>query len=450
MDRVTPTVSGRRGSGAAGGEEPGVAEASGTERLDAAVWRTRLPGGPRVLSERIDGVASAAVGIWIPHGAAHDAPSEGGASHLLEHLVFKGTRKRSARDLALEVERVGGSVDGYTTHEFTAFEARVPADQLDRALDVLADLVFHPLLRRRDLELERQVVLEEISEMEDDPEDTAFELHGELLYAGHPYGASILGTRETVSALDVDTLRRIHAERFVGPAVVVAAAGRVDHEALLDRVRELVPEGNGRPAAGVPDVDGGGGGRRRLTRPGIRQAHIVVGGTTVPYRDPLRWALVLVDAALGGGMSSRLFQRIREDLGLAYTVYSFHGFHAAGGHLGAYVGTGAATADRARDVLLEEVARVAEEGLTVEELDGAKTQLRGRILLSLESPGARVARLASIALYGEPFRTLDEVAARVDRVTEGEARAAAALLDPDRLALLELVPEVATRGGAEP
>ena len=182
-----------------------MAPATGeTERLDEAVWRTRLPGGPRVLSERIDGVASAAVGIWIPHGAAHENPSERGVSHLLEHLVFKGTERRSARDLALEVERVGGSVDGYTTHEFTAFEARVPADQLDRALDVRADLVFHPLLRPADLELERQVVLEEISEMEDDPEDLAFELHGELLYGGHPYGTPILGTRETVRALDTD------------------------------------------------------------------------------------------------------------------------------------------------------------------------------------------------------------------------------------------------------
>ena len=443
------------GAGSRSGVGPGpagVVEAGETRRLDEGVWATRIPDGPLVLSERIEGVRSISVGLWIPHGAAHEPPAMRGASHLLEHLVFKGTRRRSARELALAVERLGGALDAFTTHEFTAFEVRAPHDALDPSLDVLTDLVFHPELRPDDLELERQVVLEEIAEAEDDPADVAFERHVEFLYDGHPYGAPILGTADTVRALDRETLRRLHADRFTAREAIVSAAGRLDHLTLVQRVRSLVPlearasspeaVANLSPGAlDVPPIREGGRGLRRVGREGGRQVHLVVGALTVPQRHPLRYALVLLDTALGAGMSSRLFQRVREELGLAYTVYSFHTFHREGGHAGAYVGTGPATVDQAREVLLEELRSVAEEGLDAREVEEGRTQLRGRLSLSLETPPSRMARLAGLALYDEPYRGLEEIARRVEAITRDEVQEAAALLHPDRLAIVELRPD---------
>lgn len=396
----------------------------------------------------MEGVRSVAVGLWIRQGGAHEGPDERGISHLLEHMVFKGTRRRSARELVLAVERIGGALDAYTSHEATAYQARVPHQALAEAIDVVADLAFHPTLRRRDLEAERNVILEELSALEDVPEELVFDLHAEFLYDGHPYGSSVLGTPESVAGFDEEDLRRLHRSRYGGGNSVIAAAGRVDHEELVERVRELVPvdgaEGPPRP----PPVQGGGRGRRRTARAGGRQSHIVAGALTVPYAHPLRHAIVLVESALGGGMSSRLFQRVREELGLAYSVYTFHSFYAQGGHAGAYVGTSPQTATAALDALLEELRRMAEEGLTPEEARAAKEQLAGRLMLSLEAPAARMSRLAALAIYDEPYRTLEEAAARIHAVSEEELREAAALWHPDRLAVLELAPGDPASSGA--
>lgn len=413
---------------------------AGTERLDETVWRTRIPDGPVVLSERLEGVRSVALGLWVRQGTALERPEERGISHLLEHMVFKGTRRRSARDLVLEVERIGGAVDAFTGHEVTAYHARVPDEALGPALDVLADLAFRPSLRARDLDPERKVILEELAALEDTPEELVFELQAAHLFDGHPYGAPILGTAESVSRLDAAALRRLHRASYRGPNTVVAAAGRLDHVRLVDLARELVPVGPAEGARVPPAVEAGRTGYRRLERAGGRQSHIVAGGLTVPYAHPLRHAVVLVDTAFGAGMSSRLFQRIREERGLAYSVYSFHAFFARGGHAGAYVGAGPETADAAREALLEEFRRLSDEGLDAHEAETAKEQLKGRIKLSVESPMARMSRLAGLALYEEPYRGLDEVAARIDAVTDGQLREAAALLDPDRLAVLELAP----------
>lgn len=409
-------------------------------RLDERVWTTQLADGPQVLSECLEGVRSVALGLWFRQGAAMEKPEERGISHLLEHMAFKGTRSRSARELTLAVERIGGAVDAYTTHEVTAFVARVPYDALERAVDVVADLAFRPALRARDLAPERKVILEEISSLQDTPEELVFELHAQFLYGAHPYGATILGAPETIAAVNHTSLRRLHRASYRGGNAVVTAAGRVDHGELVELVRRLAPSG---PAAGrqpLPPVRQAAIGHRRVERPGGRQIHIVAGGVTVPYAHPLRHALVLVETAFGAGMSSRLFQRMREELGLAYNVYSFHTFHEHGGHAGAYVGTGPETAEEAREALLEELRRLAESGLTPSEIETTKEQLTGQLMLSLESPASRMRRLAGLALYDEPYRTLDEVAQRIAAVTEDEVREAAAYFHPDRLAVLELAP----------
>ncbi len=388
----------------------------------------------------MDSVRSAALGIWVRQGRIHEVVAEGGVSHLLEHMVFKGTPRRSARDLSWELERLGGTLDAYTTHEATIFQARVPAADLDVALDVLCDLAFHPLLRDRDLEVERQVVLEEIASAEDVPEDVAFERHAGFLYDGHPYGEPILGTRETVSSLSAADLSAIHTRAYQPGNVVVAAAGALDHVALVEALGRLLPEAE--PQAPPDDVASPDGvaGLRRLEREGGRQTHLVTGGLSVPYQHPLRYAIVVTSTALGGGMSSRLFQRVREELGLAYSVYSFHGFFAAAGHVGAYLGTRPETAAGAREALLGELETLAREGLTKAELEDTRAQLKGQILISLESPGSRMNRLAGVAMYGHRYRTLDEIAARIDAVDMAQCREAASYFAPDGLATLELSP----------
>jgi predicted Zn-dependent peptidase len=411
-----------------------------TERLDTHAYRTKLKGGPIVLSERMDSVRSVGVGIWFTQGRLHESEAEQGISHLLEHMVFKGTRRRSARELAFSLERLGGSIDAFTTHEATAFQARVPGHALAQAVDVLADLSFQPLLRARDLKPERHVIYEELAAIEDTPEDLVFELHASFMYDGHPYGAPIMGTRESIASIGRDALVDLHNSAYRSRRAVIAAAGHVDHGELLELVERFVPtDGLPRDPA-QPERAVARAGARRIQRPNARQSHLVAGGLTVPYRDPLRYAIVLVNTALGGGMSSRLFQSIREERGLAYAVYSFHAFLAHGGHVGAYVGTSPDTSGEARELLLEMLRDLAENGLSAEEIAATKRELQGRLLLSLETPGARMNRLAGLALYGQPYRRLDEISERIEAITVEQVREAEQFFHPDHLAVLELCP----------
>jgi len=419
-----------------------IAEAAETtERLDPEVRRSVLPSGTVVLTEAMDSVRSVATGVWVRRGTAHEHPDCRGAAHLLEHMVFKGTRRRSARDIAAAIEDAGGSLDAYTTHEHTSFQVRVPSDHLQTGLDVLADLVFYPSLRAKDLRMEKGVVLEEIARTEETADDLVFELHSEFLYDGHPYGAPILGTRETVEAMDTGLLRRLHAGAYRPENLVVAAAGQVDHEDLLEKVRRLWPaSGNGAGGEEVPELLSTARGRKVVSRPGGRQVHVVAGGLGLDHASPLRHAAILVGQAFGGGMSSRLFQRLREELGLAYSVFSFQSFYARGGHLGAYLGTRPETAEQARDVLLEEMRRLSETGLSAAELGAVKEQIKGQILLSLESPAARMHRLAALVLYGEPYRNLDALVDLIDGIDLAQADEVSRLYDPEGVAVLELWP----------
>ena len=438
-DGLRQTHGGKR---AAAGTPPPVyvGDPVATEELDAGVLRTRLAGGVEIWTERMESMRSAAVGFWFRSGSAHEPTSMSGSAHLLEHMVFKGTSRRTSRQIASDIEDLGGSLDAYTAHEHTAFLARVPDTHLATAVDVLSDIAFHPTLDSADLALERGVVLEEIARTEDTPDDLVFDLHAEFLYAGHPYGRPILGSRESVGEMEVDALRNLHAKTYVPSNLVVAAAGRMDHEELLDLVLERLPDAGERTRTALEPPPHLGTGLRRVSRPSGRQAHIVAGAAGVRIGDALRNAVILVGTALGGGMGSRLFQRIREEMGLAYAVFGFRAFYLRGGHVGAYVGTGPETADRARDALCEELRKLAVDGLTPEELEATRTQLKGQVVLSLESPGSRMYRLASLALADEPYRSLDGVMERIDGVTESDAAQAAALYHPDGLAVLELSP----------
>lgn len=411
-----------------------------TRELADGVHETILPSGARVLSERMDSVRSAAVGFWFRCGSAHEPAELAGITHLLEHMVFKGTERRSARELALAIEGLGGALDAYTSHEHTSFLARVPEGELETAVDVLSDLCFHPRLDEKDLELEREVVLEEVARVEDTPDDLVFELHSAFLFDGHPYGAPILGRPATVSSIRSADLVRHHDVAFRPSRLVVAGAGRLNHERLVEFVEARLPDtGSTTPPDLAPPLSWGTG-HRTEKRPGGSQAHLVAGAPGVSWGDPLRDATIVAGTALGGGMTSRLFQRIREELGLAYAVFSWQSFYRRGGALGAYLGTRPETLGRARDVLFDELALLAERGLSPEEDLETRTQLRGQLLLALESPASRMHRLASTALSDEPYRPLDEISRRIAALTDEQIRESCRLLRPEALAVLELVP----------
>jgi len=410
---------------------------------------TRLENGVRVLSEHIPGVRSAAIGVWIRQGAAHETNVDTGVSHLLEHMVFKGTKQRTALEIADPLEALGGSLDAYTSREHTSYQARVLDEHLPIALDVLSDLVLAPTLDDADLALEREVVLEEIAQVEDTPDDLVFEKHSERLWAGHPYGRSILGTKESVAGMEGDTLRALHARRYVGQNLVVAAAGNVEHEEFVARVAGHFDEVSpGERTVKVARPSGTSAGFERIERP-TAQTHIVFGTEAPAHSSADRYPLILLSSVLGGGMSSRLFQKVREELGLCYSVFTFQSFYRSAGLVGVYVGTRPATAEQASDAVRSELERVAAEGLTAADLDRIKQQVKGQVMLSLESTGARLYRLASFALHDEPFRGLDDVLARIDAVTQDDVvRVAGQYFDPALHLELRLGPDEAVAGAA--
>jgi predicted Zn-dependent peptidase len=414
-----------------------------TVRLDAGLHRTDADNGVIVLSETLPSVRSVAVGMWVRSASAHEAPAVMGVSHLLEHMVFKGTERRTAREIALELEVRGGVLDAFTSRDHTSYQARVLDADLPRALDVLTDIVLHPVLRGEDLELERKVVLEEISTVEDTPDDLVFDLHAETLWPGHAYGFPILGTRETVGGLRVEDLRRLHAHAYHPRQVVIAAAGCVTHDLLLKLLAqygwftsppgpEPVPVGAASPARGQT---------RRVGREGA-QTHIVLGTDTFPYRDPRRHALLVLANVLGGGMSSRLFQRVREELGLAYAVFAFQSFYRDGGVVGVYVGTRPDRASEAVGVIEAELGRVATDGLDAAALAEAQQQLKGQVTLALESPSARMHRLAGFPLHEVSYRSIDQTLRDIDDVTlDAVARVAGEFLLPGRQTTVWLGPQ---------
>jgi predicted Zn-dependent peptidase len=397
------------------------------------------------------GVRSVALGAWVRAASLHESPEKMGVSHLLEHMVFKGTPTRSAKEIALALEILGGSLDAYTAREHTSYQARVLDEHLSEAADVLVDLIFRPTLRPADLALEKKVVLEEINTVDDTPDDLVFELHNAQLWGGHPYGYSILGTRETVGALSVPDLEALHSRAYHPEQIIVAAAGNVEHDALTSVLE----------ATGWGEIPPGGLPRLVSPPPSIQppaavhidrdttQTHIVIGSSAFAHRDQRRYAMIMIGMLLGGGMSSRLFQRIREELGLAYAVYAFQSFHEDAGMHGVYVGTAPETARAAVDAINDELEKLSAQGLSEVDLAAGKSQLKGQITLSLESPTSRMYRAAGVELYGEPYRTLDEVLALVDAIdaaTVGEI--CAEFYTPARQTLVSLGPRPAAAAAA--
>ena len=414
-----------------------------TVRLDEGLFRTTAQNGLVVLTERLPGIRSAAVGVYVRTASAHERREQMGLSHLLEHMVFKGTERRTARQLALDLEVRGGSLDAFTGRDYTSYQAHVLDQDLPLAVEILTDLVRRPLLRESDLEAERNVVLEEINGVADTPDDLVFELHSAALWPEHPYGYSILGTSDSLSALSADDLKCLHRTGYGRGNCVIAAAGRLEHDQVLAVLRRegwfdgASLEASRRPLA-VVDAERG---RARHDERDTSQTHVVLGTDTFPLRDRRRIPLAILTNLLGGGMSSRLFQRVREELGLAYAVFAYQHFYRSSGQLGVYVGTQPGTADAAVEVILGEYDRLAREGLPGSELLDGKRQLKGQLMLSLESPAARMGRLAGFVLHDDEYRALDQALDEIDAVTADDVAAVAAEFFPaERQTVVRLGP----------
>ena len=408
---------------------------------DAAVVRTVLPGGLRVVTEHLPAVRSAAFGIWAGVGSCDEDHAHAGATHYLEHLLFKGTGRRTALEISAALDAVGGELNAFTGKEYTCYYARVLDADLPLAIDVLSDMVTNSLIEPKDVDAERGVILEEIAMNDDDPSDTVHEAFAAQLFGDTPLGRPILGTVESINSITREQIADHYQSRYTPPSLVVAAAGSIQHEAVVAGVRESFAAAAATAAAPDPPRLGGlgeavpGAGRGvKLVSRSIEQANLVLGCEGLSRNDDRRFALGVLNAALGGGMSSRLFQEVREKRGLAYSVYSFASQHAETGTWGVYVGCLPAKADEVLAICQEEIAKVVSGGLTDAELERGKGQLRGSIVLSLEDPSSRMSRLGKAELVYPRLEPVEEILASIEAITHDDVRRVAAeILDQPKV-----------------
>jgi predicted Zn-dependent peptidase len=404
--------------------------------LGGTVRRTVLPDGLRILTEAIPAMRSVSVGIWVSIGSRDETPAMSGVSHFLEHLLFKGTKRRSALDISAAIEAVGGETNAFTTKEYTCYYARVLDSDLPLAIDVMCDLVADSVLADADIETERGVILEEIAMRDDEPADEVHDLFASVIYGDHPLGRLVSGTVETISPMSKRQIETFYRKRYVAPSIVVSVAGNLDHGKVVKLVREAFAASvlGGAPAA---DPAPHRPARAAIPHPSSRllmcakdteQAHVVLGGLGICRDDGRRFALGVLNNALGGGMSSRLFQEIREKRGLAYSVYSFTSSYADTGVVGVYAGCAPGKVDEVLALAREEMAAVAAHGLSAVEVSRGKGMLKGSLVLGLEDTGSRMTRLGKGELLYDELLSVDELLARVDAVTLDDVRELAAEL----------------------
>ncbi len=389
---------------------------------------TTLKSGIHVVTDTMPHLESASLGVWVHSGSRDEQHDEHGISHFLEHMAFKGTRRRTARQIAEEIEAVGGDLNAATSVEHTAYFARVLKADVPLAVDVLADILSEPAFDREEMVREQNVIVQEIGAVADTPDDLVFEHLNVVAFPDQPLGRSILGTPKTVRSFDGAQLRDYLGRQYRGPDMVVAAAGAVDHDAIVAEVEKRFTNFNGpsNPAA-EPARFGGG---THVEKRELEQVHIALALSGVPQTDPSLYSLQVFNNVLGGGMSSRLFQEAREKRGLCYSIYSFHSAYADVGMFGLYAGTDAADTSELMRLVVDEIANTADT-ISEAEVARAKAQMKAGLLMALEGSGQRIAQLAHHMLtYGRPI-PLDEVVAKIEAVTVESARAAGrALIRP--------------------
>ena len=394
---------------------------------------TVLPGGLRVITESLPAVHSAAIGIWAGVGSRDEGPAHVGATHYLEHLLFKGTRRRTALEISAAMDAVGGELNAFTGTEYTCYYARVLDADLPLAIDVLSDMVTDSLIAPQDVDAERGVILEEIAMNDDEPSDTAHEAFTSQLFGDTPLGRPILGTVDSINAITREQIAEHYRARYTPDHLVLAAAGSLDHDRVVAQAQEAfqhvldpqVAPAPPRLAVGPAARVAAGTGVRLISR-GIEQANLVLGCEGLRRTDDRRFALGVLNAALGGGMSSRLFQEVREKRGLAYSVYSFTSQHADTGIWGIYAGCLPSKADEVLSICRDEVAKMSSHGLTDAELARGKGQLRGSMVLGLEDPSSRMSRLGKSELVYPELEPVEQILASIEAVTQDDVRGVAA------------------------
>jgi len=398
--------------------------------------RTVLPSGLIVLTERMEYMRSVAMGVWIKSGSRCEPAESNGISHFVEHMLFKGTGSRSAQHIAREMDSIGGNLDAFTGKETICFNVKSLAEHVPIALDVLADLVLKPIFAPPDIERERGVILEEIKIDEDNPDVLVHELFTQAFWKDHPLGWPILGTSKTVAQLDRQSLVAYHGDRFHGGNMIFSAAGNLDHDQFAGAVAEKFAMLAG--GATLNELPAPEAAARIVLRnkKALEQVQICLGVPAPPITDENRYATLILNTVLGGGMSSRLFQTIREERGMAYSIYSDLSPYRDTGTLLVYAGTSTGKALDVVDLILEEFRKLKESPLPAEELNRAKDQIKGNILMGLESSNARRANLARQEMYFHEFMTVDEIIARIGEVSAADVQAMALrLFDPDRIAV---------------
>jgi predicted Zn-dependent peptidase len=410
--------------------------------LTDGVRLATLPSGVRVVTEAMPHVRSVTVGFWIGVGSRDERDSVAGASHFLEHLLFKGTRRRAARQIAEEIDAVGGEMNAFTSKEYTCFYAHCLDRDLPLAVDLLGDMITSALIRSADVDGERQVVLEEIRMHLDTPEDLAHSLFTQAYFGAHPLGREVLGTEHSITNMTRNQVMRYYKRHYAPANLVVAVAGNVEHEQAVELVAEslepLAPSGQ----ATIRRVAPRGALRPKvslLNRP-TEQVHLVLGGRGFDRSSAQRYAAGVLNQAFGGGMASRLFQEVREQRGLAYSVYSYQGMHVDAGTFAVYAGTAPQRLFETLDVIRAELMKALEDGLTDAELERSRSHLAGSLVLSLEDTGSRMTRLGNSLVTGSPLLSLDETIAAVEAVTADDVRKVAELLLPGPFTLAVVGP----------
>lgn len=407
-------------------------------RADGGVEKTELPNGIRVVTEAVPGIASVALGLWVEHGSRDETPAQNGLSHFIEHLFFKGTARRTAAQIAEEIDAVGGVLNADTDREFTCYYAKVLGEQAPLAIDLLSDMFLASRFDAEDVAREREIVLEEISQIEDTPDDLVHDLFHQEYWRDHPLGAPVCGTRATVPTFDRDACLDLLDARYRPDRLIVAAAGSVDHRTLVAAVGERFGHLSGRAtvvAATTPEPRS----TIAVYERKLEQVQLCLATRGVGATDPARDAVAVLNAALGDSPSSRLFQEIRERRGRAYSIDSFVESYRDTGYIGIAAGTRARWVREVVDVVLAELRRLRREGLPAAELARAKGKLKGTLLLALETSDQRMDRLALNELYFGRAIPVDEIAARIDAVTNDDVVAAAErLFVPDGCALVLL------------
>jgi predicted Zn-dependent peptidase len=377
--------------------------------------KTVVDDGLTIISEHIQSVRSVSIGVWVKTGTRFENKANNGAAHFLEHMMFKGTKRRSPRQIARSLESVGGHLNAFTSKEYTCYYAEILDEHLLKAVNLFSDMLCNSTLPDKELEKERSVILDEIQSLEDTPDDLIQDVFVEKMFQDHPLGFSILGTENSLTNMNRENLLEFYGENYISNRIVIAAAGNVDHDKLVSSSAKKFQfiSGNRNNNVKAPQSFGAGEIKEQKS---VGQTHICMGVPSFPYHHPDRYAMLVLNTLMGGGMSSRLFQNIRERYGVAYSIYSFLDFYFDSGVFGVYLGTDKSNLKKALKLLEGEFERLKKRPIPEREFNEAKAQLKGNLVLGMESTANRMARLAKMEIYDGLFHEIDEIIDQIDSV----------------------------------